>query len=101
MSKSENQRGGIGFLSAFFLVLFVLKVTGSLGWSWWWVVAPIWGPWAAVAGIFVFGGVLWIIATIGEAIFETPARKKKRMRKKLLARARKTPGSVGTTGGKR
>ncbi len=26
-----------------FLVVFVvLKLTGNIGWSWWWVLSPIW-----------------------------------------------------------
>lgn len=36
-------------LSAF-ITMFVLKVTGFLTISWWWITAPIWGPWA-IAGV--------------------------------------------------
>ena len=27
-----------------FLVFLVLKLCGQIGWSWWWVSAPLWGP---------------------------------------------------------
>jgi hypothetical protein len=36
--------GGIGLGCAIFAVLFVLKVTGVIGWSWWWISAPLWIP---------------------------------------------------------
>lgn len=26
-----------------FLVFLVLKLTGVIAWSWWWVTAPVWG----------------------------------------------------------
>jgi len=36
------------------LILFVgLKLTGQIGWSWWWVLSPIWVPlllWCLVVG---------------------------------------------------
>lgn len=25
-----------------FLIFLVLKLTGVIGWSWWWVTAPLW-----------------------------------------------------------
>lgn len=30
----------VGFLGVAFVVL---KLTGVIGWSWWWVTAPFWG----------------------------------------------------------
>ena len=33
------------FMGALFLVFLVLKLTGTITWSWWWVTAPLWvGP---------------------------------------------------------
>lgn len=41
-------------------VLFIgLKLADIIAWSWWWVLAPFWGPWAlliAFAGLCVFVG---------------------------------------------
>lgn len=52
---NDNKSGGpqrIGFLGALFLVFLVLKLTNFIGWSWWWITAPLWGPVAlAVASI--------------------------------------------------
>lgn len=43
--------GGIGLISILGIVFIVLKLTGSIGWSWWWVLLPFWGPWALVLAI--------------------------------------------------
>ena len=45
---------GIGFI--------ILKLTGIITWSWWWVTAPLWIPIAFVAGT-VFA--ICIVALIG------------------------------------
>ena len=38
-----------------FIVFLVLKLTGVITWSWWWVTAPLWIPWAIVGVILLFG----------------------------------------------
>jgi hypothetical protein len=40
-----------GFSGLLFLVFLVLKLTGVVGWSWWWVTAPLWAP--AVAALAI------------------------------------------------
>lgn len=44
----------VGFCGIMFIVLFVLKVgignTSVIGWSWWWIAVPLWGPIAFVLG---------------------------------------------------
>ena len=43
MSKgSSSSSGGIGIVGATTLVFVVLKLTGVIGWSWWWVLSPLW-----------------------------------------------------------
>ncbi|QNJ59399.1 hypothetical protein PP997_gp39 [Gordonia phage BigChungus] len=49
---------GIGFGGALFLVFLVLKLTGVIDWSWWWVTAPLWI--GAIAGV-VFTVFLFIV----------------------------------------
>lgn len=47
MSTSNVNRsssGGIGLGGAVFLVFLVMKLTGFIDWSWWWVTAPLWVP---------------------------------------------------------
>ena len=52
MANDSSNNGGIGFLSLLFLVFLVLKLTGIIGWSWWWVTAPLWG--GLLIGIVLF-----------------------------------------------
>lgn len=42
MSSSNNSSGGTSFGTVLFLIFLVLKLTGVISWSWWWVTAPIW-----------------------------------------------------------
>jgi hypothetical protein len=62
MSKS----GGITLLGAVFLVFLVLKLTGHITWSWWWVICPLWGGVVVVLGLLVGA---FIFALIGTAIY--------------------------------
>lgn len=43
MSEQNNtQQGGIGFFGLLTIAFVVLKLTGFISWSWWWVLAPLW-----------------------------------------------------------
>lgn len=44
MANSSSSDNGIGFGTLLFLVFLVLKLTGYIDWSWWWVTAPLWIP---------------------------------------------------------
>ncbi len=49
-SSSSSGIGAFGLLGVAFVVL---KLTGYINWSWWWVTAPFWGGLAVFAVIFV------------------------------------------------
>jgi fatty acid desaturase len=51
---------GIGFFGLLAIVFITLKLTGYIAWSWWWVLAPLWIPFAVVFGVLflVFIGAL-------------------------------------------
>ena len=49
---------GIGFSGILFVVFLILKLTGCIDWSWWWVTAPLWIPFAIVAIFLVFTAVV-------------------------------------------
>ena len=60
MSETNTvHSGGIGLCGAVFIVFLVLKLTGYIDWSWWWVTAPLWIPVLIVLGILL---VVFIIA---------------------------------------
>lgn len=60
--KSSASSSGIGFSGMFFLVLFVLKVTGKIDWAWKWITAPLWIPACIVAILLLIVGVIWLVA---------------------------------------
>jgi hypothetical protein len=41
----------VGFLGLLAIVFTALKLAGSITWSWWWVLSPLWLPWAILAVI--------------------------------------------------
>jgi hypothetical protein len=41
-SSSTNGSGGIGFVGLLTIAFIVLKLTGVIAWSWWWVLSPLW-----------------------------------------------------------
>lgn len=58
--SSQQSSGGLGFAGALALLFIGLKLGGVVGWSWWWVLAPIWIP-AAIAGVvMIVLGLLWV-----------------------------------------
>ena len=58
-----------------FLVFLVLKLTGVITWSWWWVTAPLWAP---VVLAVVVALVCVVLALIAVAKEEYADRKKQR-----------------------
>jgi hypothetical protein len=58
---NESKSGGLGIGMILFIVFLVLKLTGTIDWSWWWVTSPLWIPFAAAAVILGIVGVIAII----------------------------------------
>lgn len=51
--KTSSSGSGIGFAGMLAIAFITLKLLGAVDWSWWWVLAPIWGS-----------GVLWILIVL-------------------------------------
>lgn len=41
-NSSSSASGGIGFVGALTIAFIVLRLTGVIAWSWWWVLSPLW-----------------------------------------------------------
>jgi fatty acid desaturase len=54
-SKSSS---GIGFTGLLTIVFITLKLIGTINWSWWWVLSPIWIPASLVIAILAVLGVI-------------------------------------------
>lgn len=52
--------GGVGFFGLLAILFIGLKLTGYIDWSWWYVLLPLWGPFALfsvgliIVGLFCF-----------------------------------------------
>lgn len=57
MPAQSSSNGGLGFGSILTLIFITLKLTNVIDWSWWWVLAPMWGPFALVVVIALVAGV--------------------------------------------
>lgn len=58
-NQSNATSGGIGATTLLGILFVGLKLTGHIGWSWWWVTAPFWAPW--VLAILFLGGMAVVI----------------------------------------
>lgn len=74
----SSSGGGIGIIGATFIVFLVLKLTGHIDWSWWWVTAPLW-----ISAIVIFIIVAIALAVIG--VCELMVRRRRRSRRDLYA----------------
>lgn len=61
-NQSKAKSGGMSLLGVLLTVFVILKLTGLINWSWWWVLAPVWIPFSVVI-------VLWVVVSIVFAIF--------------------------------
>lgn len=53
--------GGVSFCGLLAIAFIVLKLCGVIGWSWWWVLAPLWIPTAVALVAIVLVGVVIVL----------------------------------------
>jgi hypothetical protein len=58
MSDSNSSGDGVGFVGLLTILFIGLKLTNYIGWSWWWVLSPIWISAIVVVVLLVF--VFWL-----------------------------------------
>ena len=56
--NSSSTSGGIGFTGLLTIAFIVLKLTGYIDWSWWWVLSPLWIGFLLF--VLIFGIILFI-----------------------------------------
>ena len=53
---SSSSNNGIGFVYLLTIVFIVLKLIGTISWSWWWVLSPLWiSVSVAIGGLCLIG----------------------------------------------
>lgn len=61
MGKNEKRFITFSPMFMLFLIFMVLRLTDVIDWSWWWVTAPLWGPFALGLGILVIFIPIWVM----------------------------------------
>jgi len=61
MSNSSSSSSGIGVFGLLGVAFVVLKLTGYINWSWWWVTLPFWGGFVLVLVVLCVAGIIWLI----------------------------------------
>ncbi len=61
-NNTTTNTGGIGFLGLLTIVFITLKLTGYIAWSWWWVLAPLWAPFAVFLVIAAIVSIVVVLA---------------------------------------
>ncbi len=59
--KVVHVGGGVGVFGILGIVFIVLKLVGVVSWSWWWVLAPFWIPWAIAGFVLVAVGIGFLL----------------------------------------
>lgn len=57
-TASASATGGVGFIGLLTVAFIVLKLTGIITWSWLWVLAPLWMPWAIAFALLTIGAII-------------------------------------------
>lgn len=57
-NNSNNSKGGIGFCGLLTILFICLKLAKVIGWSWIWVLSPIWIPIVVVIVLVIFCVIL-------------------------------------------
>lgn len=65
LRSKTTGRSGTNFLELLALLFIGLKLTGYIGWSWLWVLSPLWLP-LAIAVVLAI--IIFIIVVIVEAV---------------------------------
>lgn len=60
-NSGSSYAGGIGLPGVLAVVFIVLKLVGVIGWSWWWVLAPLWIPVALLLVFLLLLGIAKLI----------------------------------------
>ena len=63
-SSNKGAAGGVGFCGLLTIAFIVLKLTGVIAWSWWWVLSPIWSTAAITVGILLIMLITLIVVAV-------------------------------------
>lgn len=62
---TKTVNNGISIYTLLTIVFVTLKLCDVIAWSWWWVLAPLWAPWAIA---FVVMGIIGLVLVAAKVI---------------------------------
>ena len=65
MGNTTVRTGGVSLCTLLTVSFVTLKLCKVIDWSWWWVLTPLWGPWAIA---FVVMGTFGLIVVARKVI---------------------------------
>lgn len=76
---AKNSGGsGLSLPGVLFIIFLILKLTGNIDWSWWWVTSPLWIPILVFIGlVLVFIGVILVALAFGASMEDIKSKSKK------------------------
>jgi phosphoglycerol transferase MdoB-like AlkP superfamily enzyme len=78
--RTTQARGGLSVAGLLGVAFIVLKLIGVISWSWWWVLAPFWGP--VALWLLVMAALSVAIGLV--TLFESRQQRKVRKARKAL-----------------
>lgn len=79
-SSTTSSRSGTNTLGLLGVAFVVLKLTGYIGWSWWWVLLPFYAGLILIP-IFILGaGAIYLVARALLWVIEIPSRRRRKAR---------------------
>ena len=83
MAAKNSSSSGIGLAGVLFIVFLILKLTGNIDWSWWWVTSPLWIPIAiALSTVLIIFIIFMLFISLGFD-FEVVKEKIENLTKKI------------------
>jgi hypothetical protein len=74
---AKNSNSGLSLPGVLFIIFLILKLTGNIDWSWWWVTSPLWIPVCLFFGVvFVLIGVILVALILGMSIEDIKLKSK-------------------------
>ena len=56
-SSSSSSSSGVGFLGLLTIAFIVLKLTGVIAWSWFWILSPMW----MLPATLIILSIIWVV----------------------------------------
>lgn len=57
----DSKKSGMGLLEILLIVFVILKLVGTIDWSWWWVLSPLLIPIGLLIVVLIVFGIISVI----------------------------------------